>query len=59
MVLQDERGWQHIGLPVKFRHEPGRPSFDAPAQGEHSQAILRRLGYTERELTVMKEKGVY
>lgn len=59
MVLEDHRGWQHIGLPVKFRNEPGRPSFDYPEHGEHSEEILRSLGYAERELEAMKEKGVY
>lgn len=59
MVLEDTCGWQHIGLPVKFRNEPGRPSFDYPEPGDHSDEILRRLGYAERELVAMKEKGVY
>ena len=59
MVLEDERGWQHIGLPVKFRDEPGRPSFEYPEHGGQSDEILRSLGYAERELAAMKEKGVY
>ena len=59
MVLEDERGWQHIGLPVKFRDEPGRPSFEYPEHGGQSDEILRSLGYAERELAAMREKGVY
>lgn len=59
MVLEDERRWQHIGLPLKFRNEPGQPSFDYPEPGGHSAEILRTLGFAERELGAMKEKGVY
>src|SRR5262249_37498891 len=36
MVLKDERGWDHIGTPVKFADEPGKPNLKAPAHGEHS-----------------------
>ena len=39
--------------------EPGRPSFEYPEHGGQSDEILRSLGYAERELAAMKEKGVY
>jgi crotonobetainyl-CoA:carnitine CoA-transferase CaiB-like acyl-CoA transferase len=59
MVVEDKRGWEHIGLPIKFEAEPGRIDFRLPELGEHSQDILRRLGYTEVELQAMKTKGAY
>jgi crotonobetainyl-CoA:carnitine CoA-transferase CaiB-like acyl-CoA transferase len=59
MVVADERGFEHIGLPVKFEDEPGRIDFRLPELGEHSKDILRQLGYTEAELAQMKTKGVY
>ncbi len=59
MVLEDGHGWQHIGLPLKFRDEPGRPSFDYPGHGEHSDEIIASLGYDEKELAALKERGVY
>jgi crotonobetainyl-CoA:carnitine CoA-transferase CaiB-like acyl-CoA transferase len=55
----DGRGWEHIGIPIKFEDEPGRIDFGLPALGEHSEDILRGLGYTEAELAAMKAKGVY
>jgi crotonobetainyl-CoA:carnitine CoA-transferase CaiB-like acyl-CoA transferase len=59
MVLEDERGWEHIGVPVKYQDEPGRPDLGLPRLGEHSEDILRGLGYTDAELAAMKASGVY
>ena len=59
MVVEDERSWEHIGLPIKYEDEPGRIDFDLPALGEHSEEILRGLGYRDAELAAMKAKGVY
>jgi crotonobetainyl-CoA:carnitine CoA-transferase CaiB-like acyl-CoA transferase len=59
MVLEDPRGFEHIGQPLKFEDEPGRADFALPAPGEHSRDILRGLGYTEAELETMKAKGVF
>jgi crotonobetainyl-CoA:carnitine CoA-transferase CaiB-like acyl-CoA transferase len=59
MVVEDARGWEHLGLAIKYADEPGRIDFALPALGEHSEDILRGLGYTEPELAAMKAKGVY
>ncbi len=59
MVLEDRRGFEHIGLPIKFQDEPGRIDFALPELGQDSEAILRELGYTAAELEAMKAKGVY
>jgi crotonobetainyl-CoA:carnitine CoA-transferase CaiB-like acyl-CoA transferase len=58
MVLKDERGWDHLGIPIAFRDEPGRVSFEAPAHGEHSRAILRTLGYADAEIARLESRGV-
>jgi len=58
MVLKDERGWDHIGVPIQFADEPGRPRFDAPAHGEHSSQILRELGYADQEIERLEKCGV-
>ena len=58
MLLKDARGWDHIGVPIRFAGEPGRASFRLPAHGEHSSQILRGLGYSEDEIARFKEKGV-
>lgn len=59
MVVEDGRGCEHVGLPIKFADEPGAIDFRLPALGEHSKDILCGLGYTEAELAKMKAKGVY
>jgi crotonobetainyl-CoA:carnitine CoA-transferase CaiB-like acyl-CoA transferase len=59
MVVQDPRGWEHLGIPIKFADEPGQIRFDPPAHGEHSEEILRALGYSDLELGAMKADGVY
>jgi crotonobetainyl-CoA:carnitine CoA-transferase CaiB-like acyl-CoA transferase len=59
MVVEDDRGWEHVGLPLKFGHEPGRVDATLPERGQHSEEILRELGYGDAELSAMKAKGVF
>lgn len=42
MVLRDEEGNRHIGLPIKFRDEPGKPDFKLPKLGEHNPVYIKR-----------------
>ncbi|HEX5093436.1 MAG TPA: CaiB/BaiF CoA-transferase family protein [Burkholderiales bacterium] len=58
MVLQDGRGWDHLGIPIAFRDEPGRVRFDAPAHGADSAGILKALGYGEAEIERLAARGV-
>ncbi|MEJ6770688.1 MAG: CaiB/BaiF CoA-transferase family protein [Paracoccaceae bacterium] len=50
MVVNDARGWDHLGTPIKFATEPGVPVLDVPALGQHSAAILEDIGYTAAEI---------
>lgn len=58
MLLEDERGGEHIGVPIKYAREPAEVRFHAPAHGEHTQAILRALGYTEAQIAELRAAGV-
>lgn len=58
MVLKDARGWDHLGVPIRFAHEPARPNFEPPAHGQNSAAILRSLGYADGEIALLKSKGI-
>ena len=55
MRLRDADGLEHIGLPVKFRDEPGTPRFTLPAIGEHNRLILRTLGYDDAAIDAMEK----
>ena len=59
MVLVDERGWEHIGVPIKFRDEPGQPEFDLPDVGQHTEEILREAGYDDAGVIALRNAGVF
>ena len=44
MLLVDEQGIEHLGVPIRFLHEPARPSFHVPALGEHAATVADASG---------------
>ena len=46
------------GTPMKFRDHDDAPTISAPMLGQHSEEILKEVGYSEEEITALKEKGV-
>ena len=48
MVVEDDVGREHLGIPIKFLNEPGRIDFAAPEVGAHNEEIARSLGFTQR-----------
>ncbi len=59
MIVEDARGWEHIGIPMKFKHEPGQLKFEFAALGQHTEEILQGLGYDAAAIAAMKVAGVY
>lgn len=59
MIFEDARGHEHIGVPLKFRDEPGRPDTVAPALSQHTEEVLARLGYTRQDIDSMRASGVF
>lgn len=47
-----------LGVPVKLSRTPGKVDSVPPELGEHSQEILKRLGYSDREIKGFVDKGV-
>ncbi len=47
----------NIGHPVQFQHEPRSASRPAPLLGEHTQEILRQLGYDAQHIARLQEQG--
>ncbi len=58
MVERDAAGAAHLGIPIKFREEPGAIGPDAPALGAHSGEILREIGYDEAACRALVADGI-
>tara|TARA_Y100001936_G_C16061309_1_gene664302 strand:- start:951 stop:2111 length:1161 start_codon:yes stop_codon:yes gene_type:complete len=59
MVLENDRGEEHLGIPIKFRNEPGVVNFVSPSLGQHTTSILSELGYSQEEVKKMHADGVF
>jgi crotonobetainyl-CoA:carnitine CoA-transferase CaiB-like acyl-CoA transferase len=59
MIVEDARGWEHIGTPLKFKHEPGELKFEFAALGQHTEMILAELGYSMAAIAELKQAGVF
>ena len=57
MIVEDEQGREHIGIPIKFSNEPGVINFAAPQLGADNETMARTLGFSESEIQSMKEAG--
>jgi len=49
--------FQRIATPVRFSGEPAESS-SAPQIGQHSEGVLIELGYSETDITRLREQGV-
>lgn len=58
MVLTDERGHEHLGVPLKFANEPAQPRLQAPAHGADTDALLEALGLDAAERARLRAEGV-
>ncbi len=59
MIVEDERGWEHIGTPLKFKNEPARLQFKFAQLGEHTEQVLGEIGYSPGEIQAMKSAKVF
>ena len=47
-----------IGLPVELSDTPGRITVAPPLLGEHTDEVLRDVGYTDDDIRAFRENGV-
>ena len=59
MIVEDHRGWEHIGIPMKFKHEPGQLKFEFAKLGQHTDEVLEGLGHDAAARAKLKAAGVY
>ena len=48
---------KQLGAPVKLSRTPGEVHRPGPVLGEHTDEVLRGLGYSDDELTALKQSG--
>ena len=56
-ILKDADGYRHLGPPIRFRHEDGRPDLRVPAYGEHSEEIAHEAGLSPDAIAALKARG--
>lgn len=47
-----------IGVPIKFGDTPGEIRTRAPYLGEHTDEILKEIGYSDEKIASLREKAV-
>jgi crotonobetainyl-CoA:carnitine CoA-transferase CaiB-like acyl-CoA transferase len=57
LLLKDANGNSHIGMAIRFRHEPGRPVLSTPGYGEHSGAIAAESGLAASQVDALSSRG--
>jgi crotonobetainyl-CoA:carnitine CoA-transferase CaiB-like acyl-CoA transferase len=48
---------QQTGVPLKLSETPGRIASAPPLLGQHTEPILRELGYTAAEVSALRDAG--
>ena len=49
---------KQVGSPIKMSDEPKPRTEPSPDYGAHTEAWLKRVGYTEAEIEKLREKRV-
>ncbi len=49
---------RQIGIPIKFSETPGEIRTPAPEMGEHTEEILKGMGFREEDIQRLRKEGV-
>jgi len=47
-----------LGVPVKLSDTPGQTSAEAPGPGQHTDMLLRELGFSEVEIMELRRRQI-
>jgi crotonobetainyl-CoA:carnitine CoA-transferase CaiB-like acyl-CoA transferase len=47
-----------LGIPTKLSATPGEIRRMPPVLGEHTEEVLRELGYSQREIRELEDTGI-
>tara|TARA_R110002167_G_scaffold349844_1_gene561795 strand:- start:10406 stop:11626 length:1221 start_codon:yes stop_codon:yes gene_type:complete len=59
MLLSDDNGNLHLGVPVKFKQEPAQPKFTLSMFSQDTHALLSELGYSEQDIKTMRSDNAF
>ncbi|MEH6710616.1 MAG: CoA transferase [Paraglaciecola polaris] len=59
MLLTDEHGNLHLGVPVKFQQEPAQPKLTLPGFSQDTETLLSELGYSEQDIATMRSENAF
>jgi len=57
MRMKDADGNDHIGIPIKYKNEPGQVDFALPELGAHTAEVLAAAGYDEPAIEALRKAG--
>ncbi len=57
MVLTDDKGNKHLGIPIRFRDEPGQARLTLPDYGADSESLAAEAGLDTKAIAALKERG--
>lgn len=57
MIQRDPSGCNHLANPIHFRMEPASPSLIVPHLGEHTELVLRDIGYSPDRIAELISSG--
>jgi crotonobetainyl-CoA:carnitine CoA-transferase CaiB-like acyl-CoA transferase len=57
MVLTDDAGNKHLGIPIRFKDEPGHADLRLPNYGENSVELAQEAGLSSAQIAVLLAKN--
>ena len=57
MLLKDDSGNSHIGVPIKFQEEAARADLRLPEYGADSERLAREVGLDEARIQALKSRN--